>query len=97
MKSTNPKGGHPTRICEYGFIEGMDYKVLKIERVQMEGGREVFMNELITIKKDEAVTTSLIIANQFNKRHDNVIADIRRLDCSAEFTALNFKESRYEV
>ena len=54
------------------------------------------MNELITIKKDEAVTTSLIIANQFNKRHDNVIADIRRLDCSAEFTALNFKESRYK-
>lgn len=55
------------------------------------------MNELITIKKDEAVTTSLIIANQFNKHHDNVIAGIRRLDCSAEFTALNFKESGYEV
>jgi anti-repressor protein len=29
------------RMCEYGFIEGVDFNPLKIERVQIEGGREV--------------------------------------------------------
>ena len=29
------------RMCEYGFIEGADFNPLKIERVQIEGGREV--------------------------------------------------------
>ena len=29
------------RMCEYGFIEGSDFNPLKIERVQIEGGREV--------------------------------------------------------
>ena len=41
LKSTNPKGGHPTRICEYGFAEGIDFNADKNVRVQMEGGREV--------------------------------------------------------
>lgn len=29
------------RMCEYGFAEGADFNMLKIERVQMEGSREV--------------------------------------------------------
>ncbi|MEA5047432.1 MAG: phage antirepressor KilAC domain-containing protein [Eubacteriales bacterium] len=29
------------RMCEYGFSEGTDFNPLKIERVQIEGGREV--------------------------------------------------------
>lgn len=29
------------RMCEYGFVEGTDFNMLKIERVQMEGSREV--------------------------------------------------------
>lgn len=29
------------RMCEYGFMEGSDFNPLKIERVQIEGGREV--------------------------------------------------------
>ncbi len=29
------------RMAEYGFVEGSDFKPLKIERVQMEGSREV--------------------------------------------------------
>ena len=29
------------RMAEYGFVEGSDFKSLKIERVQMEGSREV--------------------------------------------------------
>ena len=53
------------------------------------------MNELITIKKDKAVTSSLKVAEMFHKRHDNVLRDIRNLDCSEEFRLLNFGESRY--
>ena len=29
------------RMCEYGFVEGLDFNPLKNERVQMEGGRMV--------------------------------------------------------
>lgn len=29
------------RMCEYGFVEGQDFNSLKIERVQLEGKREV--------------------------------------------------------
>lgn len=29
------------RMAEYGFVEGTDFNMLKIERVQMEGSREV--------------------------------------------------------
>lgn len=34
------------RMCEYGFVEGRDFNPLKIERVQIEGGRAV--NRLVT-------------------------------------------------
>lgn len=36
------------------------------------------MNELINIKNDEAVTTSLQVAEAFGKRHDKLIAEIER-------------------
>jgi len=41
-------------------------------------------------------TTSLKVAEHFNKRHDNVLEKIKKLDCSDEFRSLNFKESFYE-
>lgn len=42
------------RMCEYGFTEGVDFNPLKIERVQIEGGREV-TRELI----DHAITIDM--------------------------------------
>lgn len=36
------------------------------------------MNELINIKNDEAVTTSIQVAEAFGKRHDRVIDEIER-------------------
>lgn len=54
------------------------------------------MNELVTLRKDEAVTTSLLIAEMFHKRHDAVLRDIKALDCSDDFTAHNFVESKYK-
>lgn len=53
------------------------------------------MNELVIQRKDEAVTTSLKVAEMFHKRHDLVLRDIRALDCSDEFRLLNFAESKY--
>jgi Rha family phage regulatory protein len=42
-------------------------------------------------------TTSVAIAKHFNKRHDNVIQAIEKLECSPEFASLNFKVSKYQV
>ena len=41
------------------------------------------------------MTTSLNIAEIFGKQHKNVLQDIRSLDCSEEFTRLNFQLSEY--
>ncbi len=54
------------------------------------------MNELVTLRKDQAVTTSLKVAEIFHKRHDAVLRDIRSLDCSDEFRLHNFVESKYK-
>jgi len=47
-------------------------------------------------EKDGSVyANSRDVAAFFDKRHDNVLAAIGRLDCSPEFTDLNFKVSEY--
>ena len=52
--------------------------------------------EIKKINKEEAtVVTSLDVAETFDKRHDNVLKDIRELECSEEFRLLNFEESYY--
>lgn len=40
-------------------------------------------------------TTSLLIADKFGKRHDNVLRAVAKLDCSNEFWRLNFEERAY--
>jgi phage regulator Rha-like protein len=39
--------------------------------------------------------TSRQVAEHLGKQHYNVMRDIRELDCSPEFTALNFEASEY--
>ena len=46
-------------------------------------------------KEDVTVVTSLDIAETFGKRHDNVLKNIRELECSDDFRLLNFEESTY--
>lgn len=53
------------------------------------------MDELITIRKEQAVTTSLKVAEMFHKNHAHVLRDIQNLDCSPEFTESNFGLSSY--
>ncbi|MFT3804971.1 MAG: Rha family transcriptional regulator [Burkholderiaceae bacterium] len=50
------------------------------------------MDHLITIESGELTTTSLAVAKKFEKRHDNVLRAIKRLECDAEFSRLNFEE-----
>ncbi|MGL6494577.1 Rha family transcriptional regulator [Aeromonas veronii] len=50
---------------------------------------------LVSVKGDQVVTNSRIIADVFVKRHDNVMQAITNLKCSAKFRALNFEESSY--
>jgi len=41
------------------------------------------------------VTTSLIVAKKFDRRHDNVLQGIETLECSPDFNLLNFQEISY--
>lgn len=50
------------------------------------------MNDVIVKLKDgRVVADSRDVAETFGKRHDNVIRDIRNLECSNDFKALNFE------
>ena len=46
-------------------------------------------------KNNTAFCSSLQVAHEFDRRHDNVIRDIQNLDCSDNFRLLNFEESTY--
>lgn len=47
-------------------------------------------------KSEMTVVSSLDVANTFNKEHKNVLKDIRELECSEEFSQLNFEPTSYK-
>lgn len=49
----------------------------------------------VTVENGRAVTTSVAVAEFFGKLHKNVIQKIEMLECSSQFTELNFKPSEY--
>ena len=51
---------------------------------------------VIQSPQERDVTTSLIVAQVFGKRHDNVLRDIENLSCSDNFRVLNFEEATFE-
>jgi Rha family phage regulatory protein len=53
------------------------------------------MNQLVFVEKNKAVTTSIIIAEVFEKDHKHVLRDIKELGCSEEFRRSNFGQSSY--
>lgn len=53
------------------------------------------MDELIILRRKEAVTTSLKVAEVFHKNHGHVLRDIENLDCSEEFNRSNFGLTSY--
>ena len=52
---------------------------------------------LVSIHEGQVVTTSLQVAEVFNKRHCEVLRSIRELDCSRDLQARNFAYSSYTV
>lgn len=51
--------------------------------------------DLVKIHDSAAWTNSLIVADRFGKRHDDVLKSIRNLECSEEFYQRNFKTASY--
>lgn len=47
-------------------------------------------------KNGQAMISSLKVAEVFDKSHDNVLKAIKNLDCSPEFSLVNFNESKYK-
>ena len=57
------------------------------------------MNNLVEVKKERIYCKSNMVAEIFEKRHDNVMRDLKSLieNCSKEFALLHFEESTYKV
>lgn len=56
---------------------------------------ELLRKPIVYIHHTKTWTTSLWIAEEFHRRHDNVVRDIRKLKCSESFRLLNFEERDY--
>ncbi|HHP5403289.1 Rha family transcriptional regulator [Aeromonas veronii] len=56
------------------------------------------MQNLVAVVESGALmTTSIKVAEAFGKRHDNVLAKLKTLQCSSDFRLLNFKEASQTV
>lgn len=54
------------------------------------------VENIVQICENRMFTTSLIVADAFEKEHFNVLRDIEKLECSEEFNALNFEAVEYK-
>ena len=53
------------------------------------------LNALVQVKNNQVVTSSLIVAEHFGKKHKDVLRAIKALDCSGDFTERNFAPCMY--
>ena len=51
---------------------------------------------LVMVKDGKVLCDSLMVAEKFGKEHKNVLQSIQNIDCSPEFTELNFQLSNYK-
>ncbi|KOO15972.1 Rha family transcriptional regulator [Vibrio xuii] len=54
------------------------------------------VSDLVFSQGEKVRTTSLKVAEAFNKRHDDVLRKLRNLDCSQEFIDRNFTGNEYQ-
>ena len=54
------------------------------------------MNNIVLIKNQSAITTSILVAEKFERNHRDILRAIKKLDCSSDFTERNFTLSEYE-
>lgn len=50
---------------------------------------------IVSVDDGKMFTTSLLVAEAFEKEHKNVLRDIENLECSPEFRRLNFEQTPY--
>lgn len=48
------------------------------------------LNHLVTTQDGALITTSINVAEAFGKLHKNVVRKLEMIECSQEFTELNF-------
>ncbi len=53
------------------------------------------MNNIVLIKNQSVITTSLLVAEKFERNHRDVLRAIKKLDCSQEFNERNFALVEY--
>lgn len=53
--------------------------------------------QLVVCRDNRVITTSLILAEKFGKKHDDVLKDIANLECTKRFRSRHFEVSTYEV
>lgn len=53
------------------------------------------VKDLVFVENNAIFTDSLTVAKVFGREHYNVLRDIKNLDCSEEFGALNFEATSY--
>ena len=51
--------------------------------------------ELVTVNNGQPMTNSKLVAEKFGKRHANVLQSLKNIECSEEFSRLNFQPSNY--
>lgn len=56
---------------------------------------EGMIRALVSVRGDQIVTNSRIVADVFGKNHRNVLRAIRQLGCSSDFRLLNFEQSDF--
>ena len=75
----------------------MNTKNPKLKGTTMKESTIEVKDLVILNEKNEAITTSLKVAEKFGKRHDHVLEALEALDCSANFREPNFRVSKYTV
>ena len=74
------------------------YEISEIILPKFERGKVAELTDDLGVftKDGQVYVSSLNVAKVFEKRHDNILQDIRSLDCSKDFTVLNFQGSEYK-
>ena len=54
------------------------------------------LNPIVVIDHNHIFTTSLVVAEKFNKKHKDVLKALRNLDCSEEFSRRNFAPRKFQ-
>ena len=54
------------------------------------------MNNIVLVKNQSVITTSILVAEKFERNHRDILRAIKKLDCSPDFTERNFTLSEYE-